>query len=45
LGLEGARRRLGPGLHLSQYLQTLEGQMVRARTAAKIAAKPKGKQS
>ena len=41
-GLEGARRRLGPGLHLSQYLQALEAQMVRTRTAAKKAAPPKG---
>jgi putative transposase len=41
-GLEGARRRLGPGLHLSQYLQALEAQMVRIRTAAKQAASPKG---
>ena len=40
--LEGIRRRLGPGLHLSQYLQTLEGQLVRTRLAAKQAATPKG---
>jgi putative transposase len=43
-GLEGARRRLGPGLHLSQYLQALEAQMVRTRTAARKAATPKGQQ-
>ena len=43
-GLEGARRRLGPGLHLSQYLQALEAQLVRTRTAAKKAAIPKGPQ-
>ncbi len=42
--LEGIRRRLGPGLHLSQYLQTLEGQLVRTRLAAKKAATPKGTQ-
>ena len=42
--LEGIRRRLGPGLHLSQYLQTLEGQLVRTRLAAKKAATPKGSQ-
>jgi putative transposase len=41
-GLEGAQRRLGPGLHLSQYLQALEAQMVRTRTAAKKAAPSKG---
>jgi putative transposase len=41
-GLEGARRRFGPGLHLSHYLQALEAQMVRTRTAAKKAATPKG---
>jgi hypothetical protein len=29
--LEGAQRRLGPGLHLSVYLQALESQVVRAR--------------
>jgi len=40
--LEGGRRRLGPGLHLSQYLQALEGQLVRTRLAAKQAATPKG---
>ena len=43
-GLEGARRRFGPGLHLSQYLQALEAQLVRTRTAAKKAATPKGPQ-
>jgi len=43
-GLEGARRRFGPGLHLSQYLQALEAQLVRTRTAAKKAAIPKGPQ-
>ena len=36
--LDGLHRRLGPGLHLSVYLQALEGQVVRART---IPAKPK----
>lgn len=29
--LEGVKRRLGPGLHLSVYLQSLESQVVRAR--------------
>ena len=33
--LEGVKRRLGPGLHLSVYLQSLESQVVRARAAAK----------
>jgi hypothetical protein len=36
--LDGARRRLGPGLHLDIYLQTLESQLVRTRSALK----PKG---
>jgi len=40
--LEGIRRRFGPGLHLSQYLQTLEDQLVRTRLAARKAAIPKG---
>jgi hypothetical protein len=33
--LEGARRRLGPGLHLSEYLQVLEDHLVRSRAALK----------
>lgn len=37
--LEGVTRRLGPGLHLSIYLQSLEGQVVRAR-ANPSTAKP-----
>jgi len=42
--LDGVRRRLGPGLHLSVYLQALEGQVVRTRTATAKArtATPKG---
>jgi putative transposase len=36
--LDGARRRLGPGLHLDIYLQALESQLVRTRSALK----PKG---
>ena len=36
--LDGARRRLGPGLHLDVYLQALEAQLVRTRS------KPKGGQ-
>jgi putative transposase len=32
--LEGARRRLGPGLHLSEYLQILEAHVVRTRAAS-----------
>ncbi len=38
--LETARRRLGPGLHLDEYLQVLETHVVRARAAATPA--PKG---
>jgi hypothetical protein len=33
--LDGARRRLGPGLHLDVYLQALETQLVRTRSALK----------
>ena len=33
--LDGARRHLGPGLHLDVYLQALETQLVRTRTALK----------
>ena len=33
--LDGARRRLGPGLHLDVYLQALETQLVRTRSAIK----------
>ena len=42
--LDGVRRRLGPGLHLSVYLQALEGQVLRTRTATAKAktATPKG---
>lgn len=32
--LETARRRLGPGLHLDEYLRVLENHVVRARAAA-----------
>jgi len=39
--LEGARRRLGPGLHLSEYLQVLESHLVRTR-AATPTTHPKG---
>ena len=39
--LEGARRRLGPGLHLSEYLQVLESHLVRTR-AVTPTTPPKG---
>ena len=39
--LEGARRRLGPGLHLSEYLQVLESHLVRTRGATPTTP-PKG---
>jgi len=38
--LATARRRLGPGLHLDEYLQVLETHLVRARAAAMTS--PKG---
>jgi len=40
--LEGARRRLGPGLHLSEYLHVLEAHVVRVRAAAPPSTSPKG---
>ena len=39
--LDGVHRRLGPGLHLSVYLQALEDQLARLRAGAK----PKGGKS
>ena len=40
--LEVARRRLGPGLHLSQYLQVLEAHVVRVRAASTPSTSTKG---
>jgi putative transposase len=40
--LEGARRRLGPGLHLSEYLQVLEAHVVRVRAATPPSTSQKG---
>ena len=43
--LDGARRRLGPGLHLSEYLQVLENHIVRSRAAAAPSTSSKGTKS
>jgi putative transposase len=43
--LESARRKLGQGLHLSQYLDVLEHQIVRKRAEAVPSAPTKGKNS
>lgn len=43
--LAAARRRLGPGLHLDEYLQVLETHVVRARAAAAPSPTPKGAKS
>ena len=40
--LDGAHRRLGPGLHLSIYLKTLEDQVVRTRAAVNTPVPTKG---
>jgi hypothetical protein len=43
--LDGARRRLGPGLHLSEYLQVLEAHVVRVRAASPPSTSLKGTKS